>query len=439
LLGKTNTRIAYLKTLANYKLKRWQQAVDEADKFLSVTSSDREGYSEIVVIKRQAQQSLDAEIAEQKRIAAEQEAARQRKAAAEAAERKRFADAVSEWERLKTSVDVNALSAFVSKYGNTPQEAPARQRLDDERAWQAAVKSTTVTETEKYLQGVAPLTYRQEALAALEKSYVGIVKRNASDGNLNVMDDYAARYRRLFPNGASLSIITGEQCCAYTGMGDRTLAANRKSEHGLRQAQQYYETARKYCPDSRAVASGIRNAQKRIGRFHRPDGFMLGYSYDPRNVYGGTFGSLNQEKVGFYFTMGMNKNGFDGEDGSDGTYDGGTVEFDGNRMDGKPWQLIGNTKEKHLFLALGLTKRLFYPLWLYVGADYGKDCLLHEYEYYTGEEAAGTGQVTRSAENGQQDTPACRPRHQQNANRNPLHHDTQRQHHAGKGLSRSED
>ena len=385
-LGKTNPKIAFLKTKAYFDSKQWEQTVVEADKFLSVASSDVENYSAIVDIKRKAQQTLDAQIAEQNRIAAEKEAERQRIAAAEAAERKRLADAAAEWERLKTSTDINALSSFISKYGNTPQEAPARQRLNDERAWQAALKSSVVEETEKYLQGATPLMHRQEALAILEKSYVSIVKQYASDGKLSQMDNIATRYRKQFPNGPSLSILNDEQCRAYTLEGNKTLAASRKSESGLRKAKGFYESAQRYCPNSPTVANGIRNAEKRIGTFHRPDYSMLGYSYDPQNIFGYTFGWLKQEKVGFYFTMGMNKYGLNNEDGSDGTYTDGEVKFNGNRMDNKQWQLTANKKEKHFFASIGLTKRLFYPLWLYAGAGYGKDYLLHEYEYYTGKE-----------------------------------------------------
>jgi hypothetical protein len=59
----------------------------------------------------------------------------------------------NEWQRLQSLTDLTLLENFLKKYGDTPLAPAARAKYDDEKAWQNAKKENYIQSYERYLDG----------------------------------------------------------------------------------------------------------------------------------------------------------------------------------------------------------------------------------------------------------------------------------------------
>ena len=149
LLGKTNVRILWLKTMSYYKSQDYEKCVSSADSYFAMNPAQDEAYTEIRSAKSNAQTKIrEAAEAERARLAAA-EAERKRKEDAARAQAAHEKEASDKWSEIKNSNELSVLQSFLSKYGDTPSKAAAQTRYNNLRAaaeWER-IKDTENEET----------------------------------------------------------------------------------------------------------------------------------------------------------------------------------------------------------------------------------------------------------------------------------------------------
>ncbi|MDR0831027.1 MAG: hypothetical protein LBN95_13110 [Prevotellaceae bacterium] len=215
----TKPATAYLRIMSHYRLQEYEQCISSANAYLADKPAQDETLQEINNAVSESEKILASREAERQRQLAEQETERQRQAELARQKSALEKEAVEQWETLKNSSDLSALSSFLTKYKGTQSETSAQQRYDDETAWQTAKKENYVESYEKYLTGSTLKNHRQEALALLEESYPRLAKKYAEEGNVEKMDNVVERYFKTFPNGAETDNLEKTMCEVYVKKG----------------------------------------------------------------------------------------------------------------------------------------------------------------------------------------------------------------------------
>jgi hypothetical protein len=375
LLGATNVRIEYLKAMCYYQTRDYEKCVSAADRYFAFNPAQGEDYQRIVQIKQQSQEQIRlAEAAQQKKLA-EQEAERQRQAELARQKAAHEQEAAAEWEKLKNSSDVSALSAFLSKYKGTKPETSAQQRYNDEKAWQDAKKENYVESYEKYIAGSTLKNHRQEALDLLAESYPRLAKKYAEEGNVETMEKMAENYFKTFPKGRETDNLKKLQCDVYYKKG-MALSKNRKSTTDLRKSNELLEKTKTLCPGSYDVASKIRASERKIKDLRRDDYGFFGYSGDKQTILGFSAGALKQQKIGWYLSGRVNVDLFNGESPDDYEInESGSITASNGDWLGPS----GDPKTGAANFVIGINKRIVYPVWIYAGAGFSYTKLVQEY------------------------------------------------------------
>jgi hypothetical protein len=302
----TRPATAYLRIMSHYRLKEYEQCVSAANAYLGAQPAQDETLTEIRTALADAKEQVQlAEAAKQKKLA-EQEAERQRQAELARQKAAREREAAAEWEKLKTSEDLTALSSFLNKYGNTPPYTAAKSRYDDEKAWQDAKKENSMDRYENYLNGNTLKNHRQEARDILESGYVYRCRQYAEESKTELMEDMYSRYAKMFPGGKETENLKKTMCEVYYKKG-MELSKNQNSLADLKQSGELLGKAKNICASNVLIDKTVKSNTLKITDLERPSGhFFIGYSGDLNAPIGLSLGWLSQHSFGFYLSARAN-------------------------------------------------------------------------------------------------------------------------------------
>jgi hypothetical protein len=349
----TKPATAYIKIMSYYKLNDYDNCVRSASTYINGGEAAKdETLVEVRRVMQDSQTTLN----------------RQREAA-------------EQWAQISNSTDLVVLSAFIAKYSDTPSAASARARYDDERAWQNTLEVWSGDAIEAYLNGNTEKRYAPQAKAALEEAYPVWINDAAEAGNIEYMEYYYDSYTGMFPQGSRIGELQTTMGEVYydTGM---SLSKNRNSIGDLRQSVGLLDKAHSYSHYD--VASTIRRTNRRITDLSRNDGGYIGIAYDKQTYIGLSTGALNQRKFGWYFTLKGNFELFNSGVSNHEELEDGTILrsyiYDKILQDvewvGKPITTGAN-------LNIGITKRVFYPIWVYAGAGASYTNTMQKFKGYS--------------------------------------------------------
>ena len=139
------------------------------------------------------------------------------------------------------------------------------------------------------------------------------------------------------------------------------------SEYSVRENQYLKEVAR------RAAFEEKRDSRK--------DRYYVAFTYDSICTYGISGGTINNNSIGYYFTLRSNDNATLG--GPNGTVDNNGVVTGGQYINwGNDWRFKNKIKTGTTEFLLGLTKKIAYPLWIYAGAGVSYNNVFWEMDIY---------------------------------------------------------
>ena len=178
------------------------------------------------------------------------------------AEREKELKAREIWENLKLSSEIIDLENFISQYSGTTPIAAATERLKDEKAWNTARQTNTISSYERYAAAGNSARYWEQAKDWLEEAYFRLAKDAADISDLDKIDQMYDNCLLLAPNGKLINEIKNIRCNAYY---DQAMKLSKsKSADDLRQANKYFSVAQKTCPANKNIDAQMNKNDKAI-------------------------------------------------------------------------------------------------------------------------------------------------------------------------------
>lgn len=305
--------------------------------------------------------------ADAKRIAREeQERQEQAKKDEEAYQYRIKSEEESAWNNAKYLNSISSYQNYLD--GNTlrTNAAEARELIaklklsEDEDAWRRTKEANYITSYENYINGYTLKNHLNEAISIHKDGLINLGTKSAAINDLKQMESYFNTYFRLYPNGADISKAKKTMCDAYFRAG--VIAAKEKTLASQNTAINYFYSSKNLCPLDNNVDSYLNKALRKVKQYERPNRSFMSYCWDEISPIGLSFGGLKTRKIGVYLTPRCNVGIF-----TNGTYF--TVKNDGS-LNGNVYDDIRFTnvvRKANVELNFGLTKKIFYPLWLYAG------------------------------------------------------------------------
>lgn len=256
----------------------------------------------------------------------------------------------------------NALAQFKTALSHKANDDEALALVlvsEEEIMWEKALNSTYVEDTEKYADTYPYGKYITPAKSSINSSYISIAKKYSQTGNESGMVDMHNRYVNRFPNDANIMEIKSLLLDFYFTNAE----ANFKADNYAAAKALYQQYLVVYNgPLADECRTKIKRCDRRLNQ--RSAGFLL-YSYDIQSPIGMDFGRVNTDILGGYMNIKMNKEIFTGINV--------IHEIDDARVTDRPGnvRLTGEKREANICVSGGLTFKLAYPLWGYVGGGFG--------------------------------------------------------------------
>ncbi len=243
-----------------------------------------------------------------------------------------------------------------------PNEANAiqfKKRAQDEQAWLAAKKENTITSYENYVGGRTLKKYQGEAEQIIKNALIQFGQDAATAGNIAEMENYLNKYLNVYPNGDATAKAKAIMCSTYLKEADKFKLL--KTASSQQNAIENYKNVTRLCPDAYNLKNEISAASKKLVRYGRPDRTFIAYLYDSITPFGITIGGIKNRRVGTYIAFRMNETFIT----KAATF---TVDNTG-RVDGTSYttRSKNSTRNGMADAIFGFTKKITYPLWIYVG------------------------------------------------------------------------
>jgi tetratricopeptide (TPR) repeat protein len=268
----------------------------------------------------------------------------------------------------------NALDQFniaLSNRNNDDQALAMRRLSEEEIMWEKARNSSYIEDTEKYADTYPSGKYISEAKSSINSSYISIAKNYYQAGNESGMVDMHNRFLNRFPNDQGIMEIKNLLLDFYFTNAE----ANYKADNYSSAKALYQQYLVVYAGGFRAeeCQTKIKRCDRRLNQ--RSAGFLL-YSYDAQSPIGMDFGRVNTDILGGYMNIKMNKEIFTGINVLYKINDARESDRPGNV------RLSGEKREANICVSGGLTFKLAYPLWGYVGGGFGYFTRYEEADVY---------------------------------------------------------
>ncbi|MCE7053440.1 hypothetical protein LZF95_02040 [Algoriphagus sp. AGSA1] len=277
----------------------------------------------------------------------------------------KFQDAVKSGnESLASGNFALAMSRFNQALEIRPSDPDARSGLAkaaDEEAWRLARETDTIDSLEEYLSGGTIKNHRGEAEQILRNSMIKFGEEYAIKGDVDRMEYYLDKLKDEYAlDQADVEYADGLLIATY----ERVAKANSREKYynPLSNAITYYNRAGQLNTEV-DYRSEIRSVERRLKRYHRPDLNYLAFVHDTVTNIGISFGGLKNRKLGFYMTYRLDTDvllsSADYTMNEDGSFSG-PMEYRDVRAE-------GNIRSGAMDVIFGMTKKISYPVWVYLG------------------------------------------------------------------------
>jgi tetratricopeptide (TPR) repeat protein len=259
---------------------------------------------------------------------------------------------------------------------NHTEASKLLKEAEDENAWFKAKTENTIESFEKYLKVSTNQKHAVAANEIIKKSLIKWGEKYARDNDIANMELFLNKYFDAYPFDDEVIRLKQLLCSVYLANGKEQSSV--KTYTAQQNALLYFTKTSQTCPEKRdELKDDIQKANRLIKRYGRDDRSYMCYLRDSLSPIGFSTGSINNRKMGGYFSIGINKNIFT-EQAYYTINDAGA--YDGERPnDIRPT----NVKKMGTFTSMiGLTKKITYPLWAYAGAGIAHQIQLQEAEIF---------------------------------------------------------
>lgn len=277
------------------------------------------------------------------------------------------------WNRAKNKGTTSAYYEYIDNYPSGNHVATAMQAIKrwDKAAYDKAISEGTQSALNYYLNNYPRGEYRNAIRNKLGERKEYDMYMYAK--NNNYVENYE-NYIRSYPNGKYATEVNLIIENSYYKFGNDAFDSKKYST-----AKSYYQTYLLKYPNGRYssdVRSKISKCERRLNQSGA--GYVL-YTYDRESPLGISFGRLNSYGTGGYMNIKMNTGIF-----TESLY---TIDNQGNSSTYNPggWFLIptGNVIHGNISLSSGITYKIIYPLWGYLGLGLGYNPRYDEIDEYT--------------------------------------------------------
>ncbi len=232
----------------------------------------------------------------------------------------------TDWQRISNSKNIPQLEEYASKYPNSRFIKQLNERI----LYYKAKKKYDASLYKRYVQEYPSGEFITEASFFLESYYI----KNADQAtSKHTSKYYYEQYLKLFPDGS-------------------------KSKYAKYKIKKINNIEKK--EEKKAVA--------KARRIKKTGGGFLAYSYDKFSRFGLTYGLLKTSDIGWYAKIKTNYFWTDFFAWTEKDYNYNT-DYTGKHVN---W---------NFYFSTGITFKLFYPLWVYLGGGGGYEMEIYEYEY----------------------------------------------------------
>ncbi|MFT5957220.1 MAG: tetratricopeptide (TPR) repeat protein, partial [Flavobacteriales bacterium] len=246
-------------------------------------------------------------------------------------------------------------------HNNSDQKALAmRKKTEEELAWSMAKESSFIGDTERYADAYPAGKYISQAKATMKSSYLSIAKDNFRNNNESGMVDIYNRFVSRFPGDNGIFQIKDLLLDYYYREGEEQFKADNYNN-----AKSFYQQYLKVSSTGSKQAECMARIKKCDRRLNQRGAGLLLYTYDAQSPIGLGFGRINRNGAGMYANLKINKEIFTG---LDVLYE---IDNAGNSDRPGSVQRTGEDREANICLSMGVTFKLAYPLWGYIGAGAG--------------------------------------------------------------------
>lgn len=258
-----------------------------------------------------------------------------------------FDSAIDEFEKaLKIFKNDKNASVFLKK-------------SKEEAAWSKAKNSKYVDDYEKYVDAYPRGKYDEAANITIKKSYISIAEKAYLNSNESQLVQFHDKYLKRFPGDDGIKKIRDLLLEFYLKSGNTNLAE--KDWYDAKKYFQLYLNISSYGIDADKCRKSIKKCEWKL---KQRSADFIAYSYDSICPIGVSFGKLNKNGIGYYSTLRLNSNIF--------TSLNGTIDDNGNKVldrfsEAQTQTRLNETSYANASASLGLTIKLVYPLYLYIG------------------------------------------------------------------------
>lgn len=253
-------------------------------------------------------------------------------------ENKNYNKAIIEYEK-----------ALKSNFSNIKAKEKLK-KAKEEQAWQNAVNSNNIVDTESYADNYSSGKYIEQANKIIEESYITISKDAHKNQNEYTLLKFLKKYKLRFPNNPRIEIIDSLVQDYYFSKGN-TESKNKDWSSAINSYEEFLKYSNSEKKD-RIAKSSIQKAKRRLKR--RSFGFIAG-TYELDEKFGLTFGKLNHKGLGWYSNLRTNLNLINEANLDFKESETVLIEFP-EEFD----EALGS-------ISLGTSFPVLYPIWVYVG------------------------------------------------------------------------
>ena len=274
------------------------------------------------------------------------------------------------WQTAKDKKTTAAYYTYLSSYPSGKYANEARSRIDrwDKTAYEKAIEKNTQYALKYYLDNYPKGKYRSVVRKKLnERKEADAWAKAKSENYISSYENYLRNY----PNGKHVKEANTIISNSLFRIGNDKFKSKNYSS-----AKSYYQSYISKYPTGEYVDEARKNIKKCDRLLNQEGGQFFMYSGDTQSPIGFSLGRLDVRKARFYMTYSMNSIVFKSFDVN--------YEIDDSGDHDSPRTVVPtNTLSKGLLgLSFGVTYKIYYPIWFYVGVGIGYTPTYQEVDTY---------------------------------------------------------
>ena len=281
-----------------------------------------------------------------------------------------------------------ATSSFAEALLLNPEASEAKQLkaiAEDESVWNMAININRVDYYQGYEKGATLKKHLEEARQRIAALLLIEGEKAASRQQVSDMEKYLDQVINNYGNMQQKQKAKEIKCNGF--VNSARYYAGIKEYYAQNRASKYFALAGTNCEGQRFEAQ-VASANKLSKKYSHPSGGFLNFVRDEISTLGLSVGRINNQKLGGYWTMRMK------EYFSDKAYYtvNNNNQLTGNINTNIRRSLGKEVKNTNIEALIGVTAKLTYPLWLYLGVGIAENNTLWLMnEYNSSNTLTGTG------------------------------------------------